>query len=1120
MPISIYNHATPSMKNLFVLLIIAAGLAVPSYAQITCSNEIYAGETNYTNGSPNDSIYFICTGATAELTAIPPSGVPGWTFNWDNFVPASNAWTPMDVETDVPSSSQTVSPGGFRVNIFDGTNTLVGTYITWVCRVNSTPTVNISTIPAGCGNVNLAGLIFNSNITPYYNPPVDGGPVPTLIIDATTEISICYSGTHSWVSDLAFYVVGPASCGSPTLLLMPNPGAIGQGTVCNSGNNIVSLCFSTESTNNIDVCAGAPFTLQGTYGTYGPAATPIDWSLLYGCDAANAGWSVQIYDCIGGDIGSLTDATLTFSGTDNLGNPLAVSYTTPPGYNSAIDDNSCDPLSASIFQVGSNVVAATPIAHDIRYQWSADPPFDLPNSTSSLNLVLNPGPTVDTYFTLQITGDNPGAACGGNDIDTEFFDYIDPTNSVITPVEPFYCLQNEPFTLTSDQTGGSWSGTGVTNIGVFDPATAGPGAWIIDYTPSSPCIASSNVEIVVIDQPAATITPVPVLCSSSEPFNLSVDFTGGNWSGLGIIDDLQGILDPSLMNEGINTIQYALDGDCPIAGSIDIEVVAQNPLALTTPLDEVCVSADSIQLSANVSGGLWSGLGIVDEVNGWFDPSVSGAGSVDISYSYSAVCFDESSIEIVVVDTSLIINSLPVLCVTSDPITLQATVTGGVWSGPGIVNANTGLFDPSTVNGAGDYIINYDSNNACDASGSLLIEVEGVPEVNITVPMSICEDAANVTLTADVLGGTWSGNGIVNANTGVFDPSLASVGSTTITYTISGICTLSDAASIQVNPQPIVNAGSDIAICSDASAALTASGAQNYAWSPASGLTSTSTAATSASPNGTTTYTVTGTSSAGCSGTDQVVVTIYPEPNLVVNGPFTICEGDEIQLEASGLQNYSWTGFELSSNNISDPLASPGISELYQVEGTDANGCYAAESISVTVINPLVDFIPSVLEGISPVTVSFVNNSIGDSFVWDFGNGNSITSTDINFSPTEIFTGEFVYTVTLTSTLDGCEESMSIQIQSFYDSEIKVIPNVVTIGGDSKNDAFRILSSNMRTMDVQIFDRWGKNVGSIENPNARWDPKEYGSGTYYYIMKAEGLDGIKYDKAGHFTVLE
>src|SRR5690606_39822537 len=112
-----------------------------------------------------------------------------------------------------------------------------------------------------------------------------------------------------------FHVTGVQTCALP---ISPNPGANGQGPVCNSNNNVNGLCFSTNSTANFNPCL--PETAcgntteclsnySGVYGTYGPTATPINWSPLYGIDAAQGGWAVQIYDCIGVDVGALTNAS-------------------------------------------------------------------------------------------------------------------------------------------------------------------------------------------------------------------------------------------------------------------------------------------------------------------------------------------------------------------------------------------------------------------------------------------------------------------------------------------------------------------------------------------------------------------------------------------------------------------------------------------------------------------------------------------------------------------------------------------------------------------------------------------------------------------------------------------
>jgi hypothetical protein len=73
--------------------------------------------------------------------------------------------------------------------------------------------------------------------------------------------------------------------------------------------------------------------------------------------------------------------------------------------------------------------------------------------------------------------------------------------------------------------------------------------------------------------------------------------------------------------------------------------------------------------------------------------------------------------------------------------------------------------------------------------------------------------------------------------------------------------------------------------------------------------------------------------------------------------------------------------------------------------------------------------------------------------------------------------------------------------------------------GNNKNDYFRMLTRNMVSMDVVIFDRWGKKVGGFVGPDSRWSPIEQGAGTYYYYYNALGLDGEIYQGSGEFLVV-
>jgi trimeric autotransporter adhesin len=1112
------------MKRLlhaFVLSAVCLLFNEEAMAQLTCLNDTFADTTSYTNGEPNDSVFFICSGQTAQLVVTPEGGSGNWDFIWQQFSAAGNAWNALTVQNDLATGAQTVGPGGYRVTVFDATDTQVGSYIAWVCRINTNPSVNVNAIAPGCGNVQLTGTITNGSVTPYYNTPVAFDPNQSLIIDAQTQISICFTAEHSYISDLAFYVVGPASCGSPTILLAPSPGVCNG--CCTNGDNdpdINNLCFSTEVTNSLNMCSFSPNEATGTYGAYGAGATPINWTPLYGCEASQAGWSVQIYDCVGADSGSLTDASLSFTGTSVGNETVSYSYTTPSNFASGIADNSCTAASASIFTVPAP--PATPINFSFSYIWTADPPFTIPNNTSSLNIALNPGPTDDTNFTLQLTGTNPGAICGGSDADTEFFDYTPPAASAIVPVNDPLCEQSEPFNFNADYSNGTWSGNGIVNstAGTFDPEAAGEGTWTITFTPTGNCIAPSTTEITVLNQPIATLSAPDVLCNSAAFFDVVADIPGGVFSGAGIVDEVTGTFDPAILSDTTVVISYIVDGDCPVFGSIEIEVIEQEALSLDAEFNPVCAFGSTMQLSSNLPGGIWIGDGIIDPALGIFDPAAAGPGLWSVSYTYNEICFVEGSLEISVVDTTLVIDPLPVLCLNSDPVSITTNSPGGTWSGPGISDVNAGLFDPVSLGAIGLYTVFYNSRNVCNESDSLLIELIGTPEVNITVQSEICEEANPIQFSADVAGGVWSGAGIVNATTGAFDPQQSGAGAIEVVYTIPGVCEVSDEAIIQVNPTPNVNAGMDQTICEGLSTGLNASGAAQYAWSPATGLSNSISANPQASPVVTTLYTVTGVSQDGCLNTDQVTVNVNDAPVVSINGPFTICRGTEVQLIANGLDIYNWTGSNLSSNNVSNPVASPFATTTYTLTGFDANGCEGTANVTVNVIDPVAYFTSNVVEGQAPLDVTFNNESEGDLFLWDFANGQTLETTDASVDPTTTYTSDGVYEVTLTVVLDGCEETYALDILVFYDAGIVLIPNIVSFNGDNKNDTFKVLSNNLRSMNVDIFDRWGKLVGNIDRPTGAWSPRDEGAGTYYYILKAEGFDGQKFDRAGYFTAVE
>ncbi len=95
------------------------------------------------------------------------------------------------------------------------------------------------------------------------------------------------------------------------------------------------------------------------------------------------------------------------------------------------------------------------------------------------------------------------------------------------------------------------------------------------------------------------------------------------------------------------------------------------------------------------------------------------------------------------------------------------------------------------------------------------------------------------------------------------------------------------------------------------------------------------------------------------------------------------------------------------------------------------------------------DFTPSQTSGCSPLAVSFINSTTGQSsaasYTWNFGNGNGITTTDMgNPVSATYFTGQN-YTVTLT-VRDGVSTSVQTKIITVYKGPAIAFTGVNTMG--------------------------------------------------------------------------
>ncbi len=482
------------------------GLQNVATAQIVGVGNNGVTQTNYTNGTLNDDILIWCgAGNNGQLTFTPASGAAPFNFSWFQFSSATFSWTALSASTGATSSIGNLGNGGYRVSVTDANGQNVGCDVVWVWNLDVSLNATISA--TGCSDATLSCPVPPVSFT-YYHPPS-----PQALIDANTSITVCFTGNHTWVSDLGFYLQGPISCGSPLITLAPNPGS-----VCNNGNNFNNLCFTTENAPNFNVC-NQPTPLSGTFGSY--TGTLIDWSGIYGCNAAQSGWSVRVFDCEALDFGVLTNASITFSNlSTDCGSSGTITYDSGV-MNSLINDNSCSVTSSSSYIVPPPAALTSPltISASSVINWTSNGSATI--SSAASNNASATGAQSGEVFTANVNFQIGSANCS-------FFDVVTYTNS--GPVSPEisygsdHCIGNGVLNVSLTGTAGGTFSASPAGLSIFPNGniqlnSSQPGTYLIQYTvASNGCNLSDQVALTILDNPNNLQLSPSSLCEG-EAFN-------------------------------------------------------------------------------------------------------------------------------------------------------------------------------------------------------------------------------------------------------------------------------------------------------------------------------------------------------------------------------------------------------------------------------------------------------------------------------------------------------------------------------------------------------------------------------------------------------------------------
>ena len=310
--------------------------------------------------------------------------------------------------------------------------------------------------------------------------------------------------------------------------------------------------------------------------------------------------------------------------------------------------------------------------------------------------------------------------------------------------------------------------------------------------------------------------------------------------------------------------------------------------------------------------------------------------------------------------------------------------------------------------GLGDDLFFQAVVTSCGDEISNVVTVTVNPNPVITAPadFEVCDGTVVTVSGTGAVSYTWTG-GITD---GVpFTPPVG-VNTYTVTGTDINGCQGSDDMEITVNALPTIDAGPDQVMCDDGTlVTLSGSGGVSYTW-PGAILDG----VPFAPSVGATTYTVIGTDANGCQNTDDVTVTVNPNPIITAPDDFSICEGTIVTVTGAGAVSYTWTG------GITDgvPFTPPVGVTSYTVTGTDANGCEGSDDMVITVTA-----LPPIDAG-ADITVCdgelvTLSGSGGVSYTWPGG-----VTDGVPFTP-----GVGVTTYTMVGTdADGCQNTDDITV--------------------------------------------------------------------------------------------
>ena len=873
----------------------------------------------------------ICNGGSVQIGGSPTSAPPGATVLWNNAssLTSSTAANP----TANPTSTTT-----YTVLVTDGNG----------CTQTDQVTVTVNALPiadagvdqqiCGAGTVQIGGSPTGPTGSSYaWSPP---------------------SGLSS--TNTANPMASPATTTTYTVVVTAVNGCSSSDQVTITNGTVPTADAGLDKS----ICSGTSTIIGGS--PTGSIGTTVQWSPSTGLSSSTA-TNPNANPTTTTTYSVVVTAPNGCTSSDNV----VITVNALPSADAGSDKIICNGTPVNIGGSPTSTTAG------VTYIW---------NNSSSLSnaAIANPSanPTATTTYTVTVTS---AAGCTKTD---QVLVTVNSNPIANAGTNQVICLGG------STPIGGMPTGTlGSTfqwdNIGSLSSGTAANPIANPSVTTTYSVTVTSGVNCTAIDQATVTVNSLPtadagvdrIICNggSTQIGGSPTSTTAGvsyQWSNAGTLSSAI-IANPSA-NPTTTTTYSVVVTDINGCTQSDQVIVTVNSLPIADAgVDQQICGTGSVQIGGSPTGPAgsnyaWSpstGLSNTTMANPTANPTVT--------TTYTVVVTDvngcSSSDQVLITNGIVPIANAGIdksFC-AGGSTTIGGAPTGSLgstvqWSPSTGISSSTATNPTATPSATITYTVVVTAANGCTSSDDVIVTVNSLPTADAGLDKIICNGTpVNIggSPTTTAVGATylWNNSSSLSSAT-ASNPSASPIVNTTYTVTVTNPsgCTNTDQVLVNVNSNPVANAGVNQTICLGQSTPIggmpTGTIGSTFQWNNVGTLNDATASNPTANPIVTTTYTVTVTSGVNCTTTDQITITVDPVPTVDAGGDQIICNGGSVQIGGTPASSttagatFQWDNIgSLTSGTASNPTASPTVTTTYSVVVTHPNGCTASDQMVVTV---------------------------------------------------------------------------------------------------------------------------------------------------------------------------